>query len=513
MRALLLTAVLLLPLLPVQSQTLPLPAGLSTILSSPAAARTHWGISVLDAATGAVLLARDDDKLFQPASNAKLFTTAATVALLGPGYAMQTRVLAEGRVDPDGILHGDIRLLGGGDPTLSGRSYPYAVRSERSSTPLLGLTALATQVSANGIHAITGSVIADDTLFPDERYGAAWCWDDLQWEYGAPVSALPINDDVHYLALSPGAAPGAPLAAAWTPDLPGHPKNLVMTATTSAINAAPALGITGQTDALRIYGSLPLGAQPVHLALALDDPAQIAAEAFQAALRNGGIAVAGQTGVQHRLSTDVQSFAAETRVPVVLHALPPGTSSLPNSADTQLLAQRQSPPLSEIITVINKVSQNLHAELLLRLLGRAEGDDGSSAQGARIVRAWATTQAHILPDDFILYDGSGLSTKDLVTPRALTSLLHYSMSQPWGPLLRASLPVAGVDGSLTARLTSLRGRVQAKTGTLSETDALSGFLTADSGRLVIFSILCNDSPAASARPTIDALVTSFAHSF
>ena len=163
--------------------------------------------------------------------------------------------------------------------------------------------------------------------------------------------------------------------------------------------------------------------------------------------------------------------------------------------------------------MVNKVSQNLHAELLLRLLGRAEGADGSFAQGARVVRAWATAQAGIPPDDFLLYDGSGLSTKDLVTPRAFTTLLRYGMTQPWGPILRNSLPIAGIDGSLSARLPALRGRVQAKTGTLGEVDALSGFLTANSGRLVVFSILCNDHPGPGARATIDALLTAAAQSF
>ncbi len=511
MRAFLLAVLSALPL-PVQSQAVPLATTLDTILKGPAPAHAHWGISVIDAVTGAVLLARDDDKLFQPASNAKLFTTAAALALLGPGYIMETRVVAEGLLAPDGVLHGDLRLLGGGDPTISGRVYPYVGHTERSDSPLVGLDALAAQVSASGVRSITGSVIADDALFPDERYGPAWGWDDLHWEYGAPVSALPLNDNVRYLTLSPGAVPGTSLSATWLPDLPGQPKNFVLAATTSAHNAVPALGVAGQAGIVRVYGSLPANAQPAHFALALDDPSQFAAEAFQAALGKAGVIVMGGSTTHHRLSTDVQSFASETHLPVVLHALPPGTSSLPAPAGARVVAQRRSPPLADIIVVTNKVSQNLHAEMLLRLLGRAEGDDGSSPQGARIVLAWATTQAHLLPDDFVLYDGSGLSAKDLVAPRAFTSLLRYSMSQPWGSLFRNSLPVAGIDGSLAGRLSNLRGRVQAKTGTLSETDALSGFLAADSGRLIIFSVLCNDSTAASARPTIDALVTAIAHS-
>lgn len=484
-----------------------------SLLTTPAELRTHWGISVVDAATGAVLYARRDGELFEPASNAKLFTTAAALALLAPTYTLSTRIVAEGTVDAAGTLHGDLRLVGGADPTLSGRVYPYAGKTERPNPPLAALDTLAAQVLAGGIRAVDGPVIADDTLFPDERYGTGWGWDDLQWEYGAAVSALPVNDDVRYLAVAPGAAAGQPVTASWLPDVPGLESGLLVTAVTSNGGAMPALGITRMPggSTLRVYGSLPAGGTPVHLAIALDDPAQFAGQAFRAALMQAGVSVAGGASVEHRVPIETQSFTVQTHAPVVLRTLPAGSASLQTAADAgRVVATRTSPPLSDLVMVTNKVSQNLHAELLLRLLGRAEGADGSSAQGARTVRAFATTQAKVLADDFLLYDGSGLSTKDQVTPRALTTLLRYSAVQPWGALLRSSLPIAGVDGTLAGRLVTLRGRVQAKTGTLGEVDALSGFLMADSGRLLVFSILCNDHPGAGARAVIDALVQAAA---
>ncbi len=541
--------------------------------ADPSAARAHWGISIVDAATGATLYARNDAQLFAPASNAKLFTTSAALALLGPTYTMGTRVLAEGTVDATGTLHGELRLIGGGDPTISGRVYPYAGHTERSNPPLTAFDALAAQVLASGIHAVDGPVIADDTLFPDQRYGTGWNWDDLQWEYGAPVSALPVNDNVRYLTVTPGSTPGAGLSASWLPEvadengnnLLGHDDNQAITA---PAGSRPALGVTQDSSStpLRIYGSLPLGGAPVHLALAQEDPTRFAGLSFVHALSSVAIQKRGYGGsyadIAHRPSNDTDSFIAETHASVTLHALPPGSSSLPvqtgpaarsdqskttgtvptgvahclsmmgpqphvpctsirdvdplvamASPTARIVATRESPPLSDLVTVINKVSQNLHAELLLRLLGRADGTDGSFAQGARVVRAWATTQAGIAPDDFVLYDGSGLSTKDLVTPRAFTTLLRYSTTQPWGPVLRNSLPIGGVDGSLSARFPALRGRVQAKTGTLGEVDALSGFLTAQSGRLILFSILCNDHPGPGARALIDALVAAAAQNF
>ncbi len=498
---------------PALAQTGGMAAAADSLLATPATARAHWGISVLDATTGATLYARNDAQLFEPASNAKLFTTSAALALLGPTYTLATRVLAEGTVDAAGTLHGDLRLLGGADPTLSGRAYPYTGHTDRPNPPLAALDTLAGQVRAGGIKAVDGPVIADDTLFPDERYGAGWGWDDLQWEYGAPISALPINDDVRYLAVTPGVAAGAPVTATWTPEIAGLPTDLLITATTTAPGMPPALGLARNPGggSLRVYGSLPANGALVHLALAIDDPARFAGQAFRASLVAAGIAVSGGDSVEHRAPAETRSFQAETHEPLVLQALPPGSASLAGFPAARIVASRQSPPLSDIVIVVNKVSQNLHAELLLRLLGRAEGEDGSAAQGARVVRAWATTQAGLQPDDFLLYDGSGLSTKDLVTPRALTTLLRYSTTQPWGSLFRTSLPIAGVDGSLSSRLSILRGRVQAKTGTLGEVDALSGFLTAKSGRLLIFSVLCNSYPGPGARATIDALVQAMAN--
>ncbi len=514
MRLLPLVPALLLATTVTPAQQSALPAAVDTLLAAPAAARAHWGVSVVDARTGVTLYARNDGQLFQPASNAKLFTTAAALALLGPTYTMRTRVLAEGPVDAAGRLHGNLRLTGGADPTLSGRAYPYAGHTDRPNLPLAALDALAGQVAAGGIKAVDGAVVGDDTLFPDERYGAAWSWDDLQWEYGAPVSALPVNDDVRYLSVVPGSAAGAPVLTSFVPEA-GGASGFSNAAVTSAPGTAPAFGIgrVPGTETLRLYGTLPAGSQPAHLALALDDPARFAAEAFRAALLAAGVSVAGGTSVEHRAPADTRAFAVETHEPVVLRPLPPGASSLAEVPSARIAAARRSPPLAEIVTVVNKVSQNLHAELLLRLLGRAEGEDGSAAQGARVVRAWAVTEAGLQSDDFLLLDGSGLSTKDLVTPRSLTALLRYTAAQPWGPLYRASLPVAGVDGSLSARLQPLRGRVQAKTGTLSETDALSGFLTADSGRALVFSVLVNDYPSPGARGTIDQLVLAVAQSF
>jgi D-alanyl-D-alanine carboxypeptidase/D-alanyl-D-alanine-endopeptidase (penicillin-binding protein 4) len=502
-------------------QSADMAAAAQTMLSAqPASAQAHWGISMVDAASGQTLYALNDGQLFEPASNAKLFTASTALALLGPGYTLGTQVIAEGRIDAAGTLHGDLRLVGGGDPTVSGREYPYAGKTVRSDTPLAGIDALAQQAMAAGIHRIDGAaggaVLGDDTLFPDERSGRGWAWDDLQWEYGAPVTALTVNDNVRYLTVTPGARPGDPVTTSWMPDLPGASSGLLVTATTSAQGTKPALGIDRlpESSTLRVYGSLPENGTPVQVSLAMPDPAAFAAQALLAALKADGVEVSGGVSVTHRPTEDTESFTEETHAPLVLHPLQSGATSLSvTPQEERLVASRQSVPLSQIVTVTLKVSQNLHAEILLRLLGRAEADDGSPEQGARVVRTFMTTEAGVLPDDFLLYDGSGLSSDDLVTPRALTTLLRWSTTQPWGPVLRSALPVSGTDGSLVDRLEVLRGRVQAKTGTLGEVHALSGFLTADSGRTVIFSILCNDRPGSDGTRVMDSLLLQAAQTF
>jgi len=479
----------------------PLAKAVAEILADPALARAHWGISVA-ALDGASLYALNDAQAFAPASNAKLFTTATALAVFSPDAHFQTKVVARGGIDADGTLHGDIVIEGAGDPSLSGRSWPYAGKTERPNPPLQPLEDLADQIAkAGGVRKVAGKVVGDDTFFPLERYGTGWAWDDLQWDYGAPVSALTVNDNNVYLDLTPGAKPGDPVAVAWNPPVPYYA--IENSATTGPAAPKPEIGLDRPpgSKTVRLYGTIPVTSKGVHLALAIEDPAEFAALAFRQMLIARGIAVAGPAAAQHRLPTDTAEFLDESKLP--LPALLSGAKlPLPaptvSSAQERLLAAHLSPPLVQDLTVINKVSQNLHAELTLRDLGKAVLGDGSIASGARVVRQFLVG-AGIDPGDFLFYDGSGLSPQDYITPRAATALLAYAARQPWGEAFRQTLPIAGVDGSLAARYAQapFKGKFFAKTGTLSEVNALSGYLVARSGRTVAVSILCNEHDPAS----------------
>jgi D-alanyl-D-alanine carboxypeptidase/D-alanyl-D-alanine-endopeptidase (penicillin-binding protein 4) len=493
-----------------QGRNARLGAAIASILAGPALSQAHWGISVI-APDGRQIYALNDGQLFEPASNAKLFTTATAFAVFSPETRFVTNVVGGGPIDPDGTLHGDIVIEGSGDPSISGRSWPYAGKTERPNPPLQALEGLADQIAKSGrVRKVTGAVIGDDSAFVFERYGSGWAWDDLQWEYGAPVSALSVNDNSVYLDLMPGAAPGEPVIATWNPPAPYYA--LENTAITGPAAPKPQIGIDRQSGSkvVRLYGTLPINSKGQHLALAIEDPAEFAAIAFRQMLLIRGIAVAGAAATRHNFPSSTEEFLDVSRTPITAPLPSQRELSEPAIAENDsLLASYTSPPLGEDLTVINKVSQNLHVELVLRDLGKAVLNEGSIAAGARVVRQFLTN-AGVNPTDFLFFDGSGLSPQDLITPRAATTLLAFAARQPWGEAFRQTLPIAGVDGTLSGRFTQspVEGKLFAKTGTLSEVNALSGYLTARSGKTVLLSILCNDHDPSkeAARKAADKIV-------
>ncbi len=493
----------------------PLAQQLDAILADPAVAGSGWGVSVVTL-EGAPLYQHNDGERFAAASNTKLLTTAGALALLGPQFTVTTRVLAPS-VEA-GTVRGDLTLVGAGDTSMSARVLPYSLRTERTGDPLAAFDDLAAQVARTGVREITGNIVGDDTYFPWQPWPNGWEWNDLQWEYGAPVSALVTNDNVLYLTIAPGAVPGEAAIYTWLPQV----AHFTIESSIRTVAAGPGikteLGASREphSSTVRLWGTIPVGAQPASMALAADDPAVLAAEALKERLAAHGVKVDGAAVARHRPVHEIElpdlgSGGAAGEEPAAKGPVSKRQASAEPVGGT-VLASRTSPPLLQDLIVTNKVSQNLHAELDLLQVGVTDGQGGTRQQALAIERRFLLA-AGLLPGDFLLSDGSGLSRDDMVTPHALTTMLRNAANQPWGATYKSTLPIGGTDGTLAGRFTTapLKGQVFAKTGSLGEDASLSGYVTAASGKTIVFSILCNRHlPGTAAQADIDRMVAAIA---
>lgn len=471
----------------------PLAKRLDAILqSTPGSARAHWGVMVVDLSNGRTIYAKNFKHHFVPASNTKLFSTALALERLGPNYRMVTRLVAGGPVMANGVLDSDLRLAGGGDPSLSGREYPYQVKS-RPSRHLEALEHFAAALSEKGIKRIRGDIVGDDTAYVWTPYPPGWAMDDATWEYGAPVSALVINDNRIWLEVAPGGSRGEAAKVKFDPPLAYFSvDNRVRTGEPGPVRLQRSPG----SLELLLRGGIQMGASPFRESLAVDDPALFAAMALRDAILRRGIAVEGRPVARHRWAdsvTDLKRGQPELA--------PAGVE----------LASRESPPLCQIVQIVNKVSQNLHAELLLRETGRVRRNIGSREAGLEELKEFLRSIG-IAESDVVIHDGSGLSRLNLLTPEAVVKLLRYMDKSSNREVWLESLPVGGEDGTLSGRFrgTAAAGRVRAKTGTLSHVSALGGYIERPSGKRLAFSVFVNNAQASSGeiRAVLDKLVAA-----
>jgi D-alanyl-D-alanine carboxypeptidase/D-alanyl-D-alanine-endopeptidase (penicillin-binding protein 4) len=376
---------------------------------------------------------------------------------------------------------GDLELIGGGDPNLSGRVLPYQVDA-KDGDAMSALNELADKLVAAGVREVTGDVVGVSTRYPGDPYPGGWTIDDSIYSYGAPVSALTLNDGAVSITLSPTS--DGDLAALEAQPALSHFIYLNQVLTTGDSRSSE-VHITRQpgSNEVVLWGWMGRSSAPWKEDLGIDDPALFAAEGFVNALEERGIVVRGSTRSAYRALNDIADPA---------HGM---VTAIPNPASQgTLLAVHESPPLWEDIQLTDKVSQNLHAEMLLREAGFVTRGIGTLRAGVDEREAFLK-EAGITPDEtgFVIGDGSGLARQDLVTPEATVALLRYMWLQPERDIWLQALPIGGVDGSLQHRFHDVDGaeRVHAKTGSISHVATLSGYIETRDHRWLAFSAMVN----------------------
>ncbi|MEO5813882.1 MAG: D-alanyl-D-alanine carboxypeptidase/D-alanyl-D-alanine-endopeptidase [Gemmatimonadaceae bacterium] len=430
-----------------------------------------FGVMIVSLSRGDTLFAQNAGEMMQPASTMKLFSTAVALDRFGPEHKFSTDVLRDGTVGPDGTVTGNLYLRADGDPAMSARFFKDAN---------LPMSTLARSVAASGVKKVTGDLIYDATAFDDRKIPEGWKTTYLGSAYAARVSALSLNENLVWVVVSPAGKVAQVTLDPVTTTIPLRSKVRIVGGAGGRISARRAND--GGIDVSGTIGSL---SGPRRYSLVVDDPAHFTAGALAAGLQNAGVIVSGsvRAGRTPTTATRVASFA--------------------------------SPPLSQIVSEMNRESINIVAELLYRDAGRAAAADGqSSAEVAQAnLRDFLGKKVGADPQSVRIFDGSGLSTLDYLTPRTMIHLLSYAHRGPWSSAFHGSLPVAGESELLRRRMrgTPAEGNLHAKTGTTDVVVALGGYVTAKDGEIVAFSFIYNGKDRWNAKATMDAMGATLAN--
>jgi serine-type D-Ala-D-Ala carboxypeptidase/endopeptidase (penicillin-binding protein 4) len=435
-------------------------AEMGTIFDDTAFAHAHWGVVIRSLDTGETIYRRNGHGAFIPASNQKLLTGAAALEVLGPEYRYRTEVAAAGPVQ-NGVLRGELVVRASGDPTISWR---FA-----DGDPRVVFRAWADSLRAHGVRRIAGAVVGVDEVFVDPVYGWGWPWDDLGGQFAAPVAGLQFNEASVLVEVFPAGQPGAPAIVAFDPPT-GHLRVENRAVTVAAGQPTRIeIGYVELGDVLVVSGEVARDTVGISRRVGVRAPARYFVTALRETLREAGVLVDGPAMLREDL--DEAAPALRRGTPLFAH---------------------HSPPLREILPTFMKPSQNQIAEALLKTLGAEQRRQGAAAAGAQVVDslflAWGMDTSELM-----MRDGSGMSRYNFLSPDLTMALLERMTHSAHWELWHASLPVAGVDGTLRTRLlgTPAEGRVHAKTGTLSNIRALSGYVTTADGERLAFAMIVN----------------------
>ncbi|APF18905.1 D-alanyl-D-alaninecarboxypeptidase/D-alanyl-D-al anine-endopeptidase [Caldithrix abyssi DSM 13497] len=429
------------------------------LISDPSLHNAHIGIYIEALKDGRVLYARNPFKLMIPASNMKLFTTAAALIKLGPAFKFTTQITYTGSIK-DSILYGNLLIKGSGDPSISGRFY--------GGDRLAVFKQWADSLKSRGIREIKGQIIGDARLFKAPKLAEGWNWDDESFWYAAKISALAYNDNCVDLAIFPDSLAGKTVQVRLFPEY----------SKVKIINKAITVDRPGQAElkisrlqgknTIVIEGAMSVNADTVRESITVENVDQFFLDILAQTFEQQGIELS--SGV--RLLNEEETFPEDS---------------------LKMLFSFHSPPLSEIIKVINKRSHNFYTEQLLKTMGAVFKGEGSFEAGAAVVREFLNSIG-VADEHFINVDGSGLSRKNFVAPIATATLLRYMYYHPDFQYYLNSLPAAGIDGTISDRMigTRAQGKVHAKTGYVGHVRALSGYVNPEGKNPLLFVLMFNN---------------------
>jgi len=465
-----------------------------------------FGVKVVSLDTGKTLFEHEAAKLFSPASNAKLYTMALALDKLGGDYRIKTSLYAKARPDARGNLPGDLLIYGRGDPGFNAR--------QGGGDIFRALQPLVAALTNAGVRRLTGDLIGDDSFIVGTPFGSGWSWDDLNYYYGAEISALTINDNTLEVSVKPGARIGAAGRLTISPAT----SLVVLSNRTQTVAANRRREVSfyrplGQ-NVIYVTGQMPLSETNYSSTVTMSNPAGLFVALFREALRRNGVKVDGTTRTINWL--DRQGQPLELSGLVELGAV-------------------ESQPMRELNVAVQKPSQNLYTDLMLAHVGSLEREQGLAERNARITNAVDAvtgitsseeygirelekflTKAGVKRGDVQFEEGSGLSRNNLTTPNATITLLQFMSRHPEARSYHEALPIAGRDGTLRSRLRGTRaeGNVRAKTGTLRWANATSGYVTTAAGEKLAFCLMLNryvaPAPEFSARAELDKVIVQLA---
>lgn len=430
------------------------------IFNDPNFSNAHWGVVIQSLSTGEYFYRRNDNKNFMPASNMKLFTTALALQQLGPNYTYETTLYLNGRIKNEEIK-GDLILRGTGDPTITKRFY--------GGDALFVFNKWADSLVNMGIETISGNIIADDDAFEEESLGNGWAWDDETYYYSALTGGVCFNDNCVDLTIRPGNRIGKKASIEIYPNTKFVTilNNVVTVSNDSVTNIN--FYRERNTNIIQCVGTIRKSELEYRESITVNNPTKFTAQVLKEVLESKGIRIRGQA-----LDNDELGIARDYQ------RLTP-------------LFTQVSPPLKEIITVVNKISQNLYSEQLLKTIGYEKLKFGSIENGLKASKN-LLKQMGIDPENLQIVDGSGLSRLNLFTPAQLNSLLRFMYRSKYFNEFYESLPIAGVDGTIANRMKNTRAmnNVRAKTGYINAVRSLSGYVTTTDGEMLTFVMISNN---------------------